>query len=293
MKQRRVLSMQDLSCTGRCSLTVALPILSAAGLEVACLPTAVLSTHTGGFTGYTFRDLTSDIEPILDHWGTLIRGFDAIQTGYLARDQIPLAEEVISRFRGKDTLVLADPAMADGGRMYPGFDLEFARSMAGLVSMSDIAVPNLTEACFLLGEEYADNPTRERVEELLRKLSDLGPRHVLISGLRFRPGRVGVLSYSRESDSFDWFDTEDIQGYFHGSGDIFAAALLAGIERGLTLPLATRLAHDLVHLSIRYTLADEEEDTRFGLHFERALPDFSSELERMLKGEQTRSIFED
>ena len=291
MRQKRVLSIQDISCTGRCSLTVALPIISAAGHECAIMPTAVLSTHTGGFKGYTFRDLTADMAPISDHWAQLGRPFDAIQTGYLAKDQVPLTAGIIQRFKDAKTIVLVDPAMADGGKMYPGFDTSFARQMADLVKLADITVPNYTEACFLLGEEYVPNPGRTRVEDLLRKLAALGPRHALISGLHFVPGQVGVLSYDRETDTFDWFATEDIQGYFHGSGDIFAAGLLSGIESGLSLGLAARLAHDLVHTSILKTLEDEEPDVRFGLHFERALPDFIKEIEQMKAGEQTESTY--
>lgn len=291
MRQKRVLSIQDISCTGRCSLTVALPIISSAGHECAILPTAVLSTHTGGFTGYTFRDLTADMAPISDHWAQLGRPFDAIQTGYLARDQVPLTAAIIERFKTRDTIVLVDPAMADSGRMYPGFDTAFARQMADLVKLADITVPNYTEACFLLGEEYVPDPDRPRVEDLLKKLAALGPRHALISGLHFVPGQVGVLSYDRATDTFDWFATEDIQGYFHGSGDIFAAGLLSGIESGLSLGQSARLAHDLVHASILKTLEDQEPDVRFGLHFEPALPAFIAEIARMRSGQQTESSY--
>ncbi len=292
MRQNRVLSMQDISCTGRCSLTVALPIFSAAGLECAILPTAVLSTHTGGFTGYTFRDLTADLEPIMNHWSKLSRGFDAISTGYLAKDQVPLAVELIERFKGPSTQVLVDPAMADGGKMYPGFDLAFARSMAQLVSKAEITVPNYTEACFLLGEDYIPHPDRSRVEYLLKKLGALGPRYALISGVHFTPGKVGVLSYDSKDGSFDFFETKDIEGYFHGSGDIFAAGLLSGLQCGLSFKLSVRLAHDLVHTSILKTLEDGETDLKFGLHFERALPTFIAEIQKMKAGEQVDSMYE-
>lgn len=291
MSQKRVLSIQDISCTGRCSLTVALPILSAAGLETAILPTAVLSTHTGGFSGYTFCDLTDQIKPIEKHWETFERGFDAIQTGYLAPAQVDLMIDLVSRFKKKDTLVLVDPAMADSGKMYPGFGMDFARKMAGLASKADIVVPNFTEACFLLGREYVKNPTRAQAEDVLKGLAALGPSKCLISGLSFEEGKVGVLSYDRKEDSFDYFATKDIPGYFHGAGDIFAAGLLAGLENDLSLPLAARLAHDLVHSSIIATLEDEEKDVRFGLHFEKALPGFIEELNDMRCGERTESEY--
>ena len=206
MRQKRVLSIQDISCTGRCSLTVALPIISAAGHECAIMPTAVLSTHTGGFKGYTFRDLTADMAPISDHWAQLGRPFDAIQTGYLAKDQVPLTAGIIQRFKDANTIVLVDPAMADGGKMYPGFDTSFARQMADLVKLADITVPNYTEACFLLGEEYVPNPGRTRVEDLLRKLAALGPRHALISGLHFVPDpkHVEVNHDDKSLPSWHW-----------------------------------------------------------------------------------------
>lgn len=290
--QKRVLSIQDISCTGRCSLTVALPILSASGLETAVIPTAVLSTHTGGFTGYTFRDLTDDIEPIVKHWKTFDRGFDAIYTGYLAPRQVDLVKDVFKAFKTEKTLALVDPAMADGGKMYPGFDLAFAKKMASLVALADITVPNLTEAYFLLGRPYRKEYDRETIRGLLKDLSALGPNNAIISGLSFDPGKVGVASYDRSRDSFDYFATEDIKGYFHGAGDIFASGLLSGLMAGLSLPLSVRLAHDLVHESILKTLEDQEPDMRFGLHFEKAIPAFLKEIDDMKAGKLTRSRFE-
>lgn len=276
-KQKRVLTIQDISCTGRCSLTVAFPIISAAGIEVAVIPTAVLSTHTGGFSGYTFRDLTDDIVRIEEHWLTLHRSFDAIYTGYLAPRQVDIVSSLIDRFKGEKTLVLVDPAMADGGKMYPGFDLAFARKMAGLVARADVTVPNLTEACFLLGKPYLKEYDRKAIEALLVDLSGLGPRYSILSGISYEKGKVGVHSYDKESGAFDYFSTEDIPGYYHGAGDIFASALTSGLVNGLSLAQSTRLAHDLVHASILATIEDREDDLRFGLHFERALKGFAQE----------------
>lgn len=290
-QQKRVLSVQDLSCTGRCSLTVALPIISSAGIETAVIPTAVLSTHTGGFKGYTFRDLTSDIRPILDHWKTLGRSFDAIYTGYLAPEQVDIVKDLIDEFATSKTLVLVDPAMADGGRMYPGFDLSFAKKMKGLVSKADIAVPNLTEACFLLGEEYRKDYDEKYIKDILRGLSSLGPRYAVLSGVSFEKGRVGVMSYDKEKDSFSYFASEDIPGYFHGAGDIFASALVSGILAGLNIEQSTFLAHDLVHASILATLKDQEEDMRFGLHFERAIPLFIKQIEDRKSGKLKSSAY--
>lgn len=143
---KRIVTIQDVSCVGKCSLTVALPIISAMGVETAIIPTAVLSTHTM-FKGFTFRDLTSDIEPIMEHWKKEGFKFDAIYTGYLGSfEQIELMHRLIKEFRGPDTKVIVDPCMADNGKLYPGFTPEFAKAMAGLCAEADIIVPNLTEA---------------------------------------------------------------------------------------------------------------------------------------------------
>ncbi len=292
MRQKRLLSIQDISCTGRCSLTVALPIISAGGIETVVLPTAILSTHTGGFKGYTFRDLTADIPAIEKHWETLDRGFDAIYTGYLAPKQIDLVTDLLNRFRKKDTLVLVDPAMADGGEMYPGFDLAFAAHMASLVAKADITVPNLTEACFLLGKEYRKDYDEGFIRETLKGLASLGPRYAVISGISFNPGKVGVYSYDSRKDEYDYFATKDIPGYYHGAGDIFASGLIAGLMNGIAIFPAVRLAHDLVHESILKTLEDDERDYRFGLHFERALPFFIKEVEDRKSGKLVGSFFD-
>lgn len=292
MKQKRVLSIQDISCTGRCSNTVALPIISAAGIETPIIPTAVLSTHTGGFKGYTFKDLTDQMEPIEKHWLTFNRPFDAIYTGYLAPRQVDLVLDYIKNFKSKDTLVLVDPAMADQGKMYPGFDLAFARKMATLVSKADITVPNITEAYFMLGKEYKKEYDEPLIRSLLKELAALGPRYAIISGVSFKEGMVGVYSYDKKEDSYDYFATEDIHGYFHGAGDIFASGLISGLMNGLNIKLSTRLAHDLVHTSILKTIEDQEPDVRFGLHFERALFDFIVEIKDMQEGKLTKSKFE-
>ena len=157
---KRIVTIQDISCVGKCSLTVALPIISAMGVEAAIIPTAVLSTHTM-FKGFTFRDLTSDIEPIMEHWKNEGFKFDAIYTGYLGSfEQIELMHRLIAEFKGPKTKVIVDPCMADNGKLYPGFTPEFAKAMAGLCAEADIILPNLTEASFMLGEPYVGSGKR-------------------------------------------------------------------------------------------------------------------------------------
>lgn len=290
-KQKRLLSIQDISCTGRCSLTVALPVISSAGIETAVIPTAVLSTHTGGFTGYTFRDLTDDIELIKAHWLNFDRGFDAIYTGYLAPRQIDIVKDVISAFKKENTIVVIDPAMADGGKMYPGFDLDFAKKMAGLVAKADVTVPNLTEACFMLGMEYPKAYDQNLIRQIIKRISELGPRYVVISGISYTNGKVGVECFDAIKNEFSYFCTDDIKGYFHGAGDIFASALISGLLNGLSIDQSCFLAHDLVHSSILHTLDDEEDDLKFGLHFERAIPDFIDEIIKRKEGRLMNSIY--
>lgn len=291
-QQKRLVSIQDISCTGRCSLTVALPIISSAGIETAVIPTAVLSTHTGGFTGYTFRDLTDDFESIENHWQTLNRPFDAIYTGYLAPRQVDLVKDFVKKFKKENTLVLIDPAMADGGKMYPGFDLEFAKKMAGLVAMADITVPNLTEACFMLGIDYPESYDKEFIHDILLKLSDLGPRYAVLSGVSYNKGKVGVECYDGKLKTFTYFEITDVKGYFHGAGDIFASALISGLLNGLSIGQSCYLAHDMVHSSILNTLKDQEDDMKFGLHFEKAIPDFIEEIKDRKSGKLVDSIFD-
>jgi len=266
---------------GRCSLTVALPIISAAGVETVIIPTAVLSNHTGGgFKSWTFRDMTDDILPIVDHWTDYRHHFDAICTGYLGKKQVPVIAKLFDILKEDDTIVMVDPAMADGGKMYPGFDLGFAADMRKLVSKADITVPNLTEAAFLLGEEYrGDDYDEEYIKETAKKLADLGPGWVVLSGVSFENDKIGVYTYDRRADKFDYFCTEDIKGYFHGTGDVFAAALISGMLNGLSLTDSARLAHNLVHNAIKETVKAGEKELFYGVRFELAIPAFIREIE--------------
>jgi pyridoxine kinase len=270
--QKRVVTIQDISCIGKCSLTVALPILSAAGIETSILPTAILSTHTGGFTGYTFRDLTEDVKPITDHWKTLNIGVDAIYTGYLgSEEQQKLIAGIFEDFRQEGTIILVDPAMADQGKLYPAFDESFALGMRDLCALADIIAPNLTEACFMLerpypGEDY-DQPY---IEDTLRKLAALGPEQVVLTGVSFEPGKLGAAAYDRRLDGIDYYFTERVEGYYHGTGDIYSSALLAGILNDAPLADAIRIACEFTVAAIRRTHSAGT-DPKFGVDFEHEL----------------------
>jgi pyridoxine kinase len=278
--QKRVITIQDISCIGKCSLTVALPILSAAGIETSILPTAILSTHTGGFEGYTFRDLTEDVDPIIAHWKTLDLHVEAIYTGYLgSREQLALVARIFDDFKTSGNIIFVDPAMADQGKLYPAFDEDFALGMRDLCGKADLIAPNLTEASFMLQRPYIESGyDRAYIEDLLRALSALGPRQVVLTGVSFEEGRLGAAAYDRETDTFDYCFERQIEGYYHGTGDVFSSALLAGIMRDKTLGEAIRIAVDFTVGSIQRT-KDAGTDVKFGVDFERGLGAFITSLE--------------
>ena len=274
--QKRVITIQDISCIGRCSLTVALPILSAAGIETSILPTAILSTHTGGFTGYTFRDLTDDIEPIAAHWKTLDINVDGIYTGYLgSHRQLELMARFFDEFRQNDTLVMVDPAMADQGMLYPGFDNDFALGMRDLCKKADLIVPNMTEACLMLEKPYpAEGYSEEFVDELLEGLASLGPSKVVLTGISYTPDRIGAIAYDVRANSRDSYFSERIEGYYHGTGDIYSSSLLAAIMNDKSLAESIKIAVEYTLGCIKRTHAADT-DRKFGVDFESGLGDFA------------------
>ena len=275
---KRIITVQDISCVGKCSLTVALPVISAMGVEACVLPTAVLSTHTA-FKGFTFRDLTSDISKITEHWKQEKIGFDAIYTGYLGSfEQIKLMQELIKDFGGGGTRVIVDPCMADNGALYSGFTQDFAFAMAGLCSKADVIVPNLTEASYMLGIPYvAEGYTKEYIEDLLRKLSGLGARRIVLKGVSFDEKKLGIASYDSENEKITWYFHEKMSQSFHGTGDIFASVLTGALVRGKTLDEACRLAADFVVEAIRATLSHKDYNW-YGVDFESAIPFLISQL---------------
>ena len=269
---KRVLSIQDISCVGKCSLTVALPIISAAGIETAILPTAVLSTHTA-FKNFTFRDLTDDIRPIADHWKQQRIGFDGIATGYLGSfRQIELVEELFREFDHPGMLRFVDPAMGDNGTLYVGFDESFARRMGELCGKADIIVPNLTEAAFMLGEEYLESGyTAGDIRALLRRLCGLGVPVAAVTGVSLTPEQCGVMAYDSRSGEYCEYYSERIPRSFHGTGDVFSSACFAALMRGQTLARAIRTAVEYTVESIRQTVASENHNW-YGVDFESAMP---------------------
>ena len=243
MAYPKVLTVQDISCVGQCSLTVALPILSACGVETAILPSAVLSTHTAGFTGYTFRDLTGDMPAISDHWKKEQIQFEAIYTGYLgSREQISYIRKMFQELKTATGITVVDPAMADNGKLYPGFDDAYVEAMVALCADADYVVPNITEACFLTGMEFKTQYDRSYIDALLTALTEKGMSNVVLTGVSYAEGRTGVVVY--EKGVYNYYEHEKLANSCHGTGDIYASALVGAMMRGKTAVQAAKIASD-------------------------------------------------
>ena len=277
--QKQVLAIHDLSCVGRCSLTVALPVLSAAGLHVSVLPTALLSTHTGEFTGYTNLDLTQEMAKIYAHFQTLPLRFDGLYSGFLGSwEQLALVEDVFAHYRRADTLLLVDPVMAAHGKLYATYTETLARDMGRLCRQADVIVPNLTEAAILLEASYREQPSFPQVEAMLRALHKrYGCRQAVITGI-LRDGLLGAAAYDAQRDCVFFHGQPPMEHVFYGTGDVLASALLAGLMRGRSLSQATTLAVDFTYQSMLHTL-DNGLPLRYGVAFEQALPMLVRSLE--------------
>ncbi len=275
MKQTRVVTIQDISCFGKCSLTVALPLLSAMGLECAIVPTAVLSTHTGGFSGWTFRDLTDDIPAVSAHWQKEALHFDGLYTGYLGSPaQAAMIGDFIDTFH--PGTVFIDPAMADGGKLYAGFTMDIVEAMKLLCAKADYVVPNLTEACFLTGSIYNENDLSDRnaIRSLLEKLLTLGCRTAVITGVQF-DGKEGAAALDKDGVYTEYL-TEHLPIRCHGTGDVYASIFFGALMRGLNLYDAIKTAADNVVRAIKATMDDK--DQWYGVRFEECIPSLLKDL---------------
>lgn len=277
MPTPRVAAIHDLSGFGRCSLTVALPVLSAMGVQCCPLPTAFLSTHTGGFEGFTFLDMTEEMPRVARHWESLGLRFDAVYSGFLAgRRQIGIVADFIRTFRTPETRVVVDPVMGDDGSIYQTYTPELCAGMAELTELADVITPNLTEAALLLDWDYASlfrpdgrqDPARLRqaVEELSRK----GTRSVVLTGVSEAPGRTGALCYDAPTGSLETIQTDFVAHPLLGTGDIFASVLTGGLVRGKSLPAAARQAAEFIRACAERTVS-EDLPLREGVDFEPLL----------------------
>lgn len=269
MSYKRVLTIQDISCFGQCSLTVALPIISACGHETAILPSAVLSTHTAGFSGFTFRDLTDDMPGISAHWKKEGVDFDAFYTGYLgSKKQIDFVLDIFKTNGREGALKIVDPAMADGGKLYPAFDMNYVNEMKRLCFDADIILPNITEACFLTGYEYREEYDEEYIKGLLNKLAENGAKTVILTGVGYTADTTGVCVF--EKGEYHYYRHEKLTRSCHGTGDVYASAFVGALLSGQDCRTAAKTAADYTVLCMKKT-ADDESHT-YGVKFEKAIP---------------------
>lgn len=267
---KKLLTIQDISCVGQCSMTVALPILSACGHETCILPSAVLSTHTSGFTGFTVRDLTDDFPAIRDHWQREGIKFDAIYTGYLGSVlHCKYVAEMADTLMVNGGLLVVDPAMADNGKLYPAFDDVYVKAMAGLCARADIILPNITEACMLVGYPYQENYDENYVAGLLTKLHELCRGTVVLTGVSYTADSTGVLvSYADGHKTY--YKHRRVSPSYHGTGDIYSSAFVGALMSGKEMDDAAAIAADYTVRCIENTINDEKH--WYGTKFETALP---------------------
>ncbi len=268
MSYKRILTVQDISCFGQCSLTVALPIISACGIECAIVPSAVLSTHTYGFNGYTFRDLTDDMPDIKNHFVKEGIKFDAIYTGYLgSTKQIDYVSDFFTQTSADNCVKIVDPAMADNGKLYPGFDMEFVKAMKILCGKADYILPNLTEACFLTDTEYKTEYDKDYIDEIIEKLIALGAKNVIFTGVSYREGMTGIVVF--ENGKYSYYEHDFLPGSCHGTGDIYASAFTGALVRGKTAYESAQIAANYTMECIRETAGDKNH--WYGAKFEPVL----------------------
>lgn len=266
----KIVSVQDISCYGQCSLTVALPVLSAYGIETAILPSGILSTHTGGFTGFTYHDLTEEMPKIVEHWVSEGIKFDAIYTGYIGdARQFDLVLNMKDKVLNDGGLTIVDPAMADHGKLYPALNQDIVEGMKTIVRAADIILPNLTEASFLLDIDYKESFARAEIEEMLKKLAAMGPTLPIITGVSYEEGKLGAVAYDTRTGEFIEYFAEKASKSYHGTGDIFSSVVIANLVSGRSIYESLEDACEFIVKCIKNTMPDKEHN--YGVKFEGVL----------------------
>lgn len=264
---KKLLTVQDISCVGQCSTTVALPLVSACGVECAVLPPAILSNHTGGFKTWSFADLTGELGNVEKKWVEQGIRFDAFYTGYVCESHIDPILSIVRSCSNEGALRFVDPAMADNGKLYAGFADDFPSKMARLCDGADYVLPNLTEAAFLTGSDVKlSGYTRGDVEDLIAKIHALGAKNVVLTGVSFGPSELGSAVSDGAEIQYDF--NERLERMSHGTGDVFASVFAGAVMRGKTPLESAALAADVVCESIRAT----DDDHWYGVSFEKAIP---------------------
>ncbi|MBO7693912.1 MAG: pyridoxamine kinase [Methanobrevibacter sp.] len=271
-KTTKILTIQDISCYGQCSITVALPVVSAFGIETAILPSAVLSTHTSGFTDFTVRDLTEDLPEIRKHWEKEGIIFDAIYTGFIAsQEQLDYIKDIIDSRLKEDGLVFVDPAMADHGEFYNGFDQEFADAMGELCKLGDYILPNTTEACYILHKPWKETFTKEEMIEMAKELSAFTNRYVILKGYENDNHEMGMIIFDKEDESIEIVYNDKVDYVSHGTGDVFASSFVGSTMLDKSPSAAAKIAGEFTKKAIEKTVGDETHT--YGVKFEQAIPE--------------------
>ena len=276
MVNKRILTVQDISCVGQCSLTVALPILSACGFETAILPTALLSNHTAvEFNGFTFLDLTSEMEKIVKQWQKENIHFSSIYIGYLGnKKEVDIVKDIYDSILEPNGTKIVDPAMADNGKLYTGFDEEYVNKMKQLVFNSDIILPNISEACLLTDTPYKEQYDEEYIKDLVNKLHYNGAKTVILTGVGYSKEYSGVVV--SDNDNFKYYQHAKINKQYHGTGDIYSSVFTGMYLSGKSLYEAATIAADFVVECIKNTIDDV--DHWYGVKFESIIPVLAKKL---------------
>lgn len=271
---KKVLTMQDISCYGQCSITVALPIISAWGYETAILPSAILSTHTSGFKNFTVHDLSNEIPKIINHWKSEGIKYDAFYVGYLGEiSHVDLVIQIKNELLNKGGYFVLDPVMGDNGKLYPAFNDDYVKAIRRLIKEADIILPNLTEACFLTGIEYKEEYDESYIKNVINKLLELGAKKIALTGIAYQKEMTGVVIY--DENGYQHFTHRRINKSYHGTGDVYASTFLGAYLSNNDLLKSTKIAAKFVVKAIENTLDDPNHN--YGVKFEPLLVDFIKE----------------
>ena len=274
-RDKKILTIQDISCYGQCSITVALPILSACGYETAILPTSILSTHTSGFKNFQYKDMDEELERFLEHWKQEELTFDAVYTGYLGSTSlVDFTLKAIKQCKKEKSLIIVDPAMGDNGKLYPAFNNDYAIKMRELIKEADVILPNITEACFMCDFPYMEKYNEEYIENLLKKLRKYTDAKIILTDVSFKKDSTGVYMYF--DDYFQYYKHRKIGNGYHGTGDIFSSTFVASYMKSHEIYLSVKLAADYVYRCINYTQSDKNH--WYGVKFEPLLNGLANKL---------------
>ena len=264
----KVLSVQDISCYGQCSLTVALPVLSSYGIETVILPSAILSTHTSGFKNFTVLDLTDEMPRIINHWIDENIKVDAIYTGYIGDvrqfEYILKCKESMLNDNG---LFIVDPAMADHGKLYPALNEDIVSGMKQICCVADYIIPNITEASLLTNNEYKEKYDEDYINKLLKDLYALGAKNVILTGVSYEEGKIGAVYYNG-TETISYFSNKIVKSY-HGTGDIFSSVIVANIVNKVDIKENLKEAVEFIIECILNTINDDNHG--YGVKFEEVL----------------------